>query len=172
MANTYTLIASSTVGAGGISSIDFTSIPGTYTDLQLVLSLRYSGSDTSPTRVILNSTTANYSAKAVRGNGSSAISFSITNNEIGANSTGSSGASQTANTFANTSVYICNYTSSNNKSISTDFAQEANVTGAFIGAYAALWSNSAAITSISIAPDAGFTWVQYSSAYLYGIKNS
>ena len=33
MANTYKLIASNTVGSGGSSGIDFTSIPATYTDL-------------------------------------------------------------------------------------------------------------------------------------------
>ena len=42
MANTYELIASSTVGAGGASSIDFNSIPNTYTDLLVKLSGRSS----------------------------------------------------------------------------------------------------------------------------------
>jgi hypothetical protein len=40
MANTFTLIASSTVGSGGAASIDFTSISSTYTDLVVKLSLR------------------------------------------------------------------------------------------------------------------------------------
>jgi hypothetical protein len=35
MANTFELIASSTVGSGGAANIDFTSIPATYTDLCL-----------------------------------------------------------------------------------------------------------------------------------------
>ena len=37
---TYTLISSVTVGAGGASSIDFTSIPSTYTDLLVKISAR------------------------------------------------------------------------------------------------------------------------------------
>ena len=37
---TYTLISTVTVGAGGAASIDFNSIPGTYTDLLLVVSVR------------------------------------------------------------------------------------------------------------------------------------
>ena len=37
MANTYVLISSSTVGSGGAASIDFSSIPATYTDLVLKL---------------------------------------------------------------------------------------------------------------------------------------
>ena len=40
MATTFTKIASVTVGSGGASSIDFTSIPSTYTDLCVKLSTR------------------------------------------------------------------------------------------------------------------------------------
>ena len=40
MANTYVLIASSTIGSGGGSSFDFTSIPSTYTDLLVKYSCR------------------------------------------------------------------------------------------------------------------------------------
>ena len=43
MANTYTLIASSTAGSGGAAYIEFTSIPNTYTDLLVMLSLRTAG---------------------------------------------------------------------------------------------------------------------------------
>jgi hypothetical protein len=172
MANTFELIASSTVGSGGAASIDFTSIPSTFTDLNLVLSLRYSGADTSSINVAFNNSSSNYTGKAIRGSGSSVISFNISTNNIGGLGTGSSGASQTANTFANNSLYIPNYASSNNKSVSVDFVQEANVVGAFMGFYAALWSDSSAINSIYITPDSGTTWVQHSSAYLYGIIKS
>ena len=54
MANTYTLISSVTVGSGGASSIDFTSIPATYTDLCLVWSGRSAGSDVD-TKITFNS---------------------------------------------------------------------------------------------------------------------
>ena len=37
MATTFFKIASATVGSGGASSIDFTSIPQTYTDLVFVV---------------------------------------------------------------------------------------------------------------------------------------
>ena len=37
MANTYVAIATVTVGSGGAASIDFTSIPATYTDLVVKL---------------------------------------------------------------------------------------------------------------------------------------
>jgi len=40
MANTYTLIASSTVGSGGAATVSFSSITATYTDLCLLASVR------------------------------------------------------------------------------------------------------------------------------------
>lgn len=171
MPNTMTLI-SSYAATGSVSSISFTSIPSTYTDLNLILSLRYSGSDTSSINVALNNTSANYSGKAIRGSGSGVISFSISSNNIGGNSTGSSGSSQTANTFASSSLYIPNYASSSNKSASVDFVQEANNAAAFNGMYSVLWADSTPISSIYITPDSTTNWVQYSTAYLYGIKNS
>ena len=42
MANTYIKIASNTVGSGGVSSITFSSIPQTYTDLVIKASVRTS----------------------------------------------------------------------------------------------------------------------------------
>ena len=61
MANTFQLISSTTVGAGGASSIDFTSIPSTYTDLVIKWSgrLTSTGGDASPwtaTGITLNAT--------------------------------------------------------------------------------------------------------------------
>ena len=169
---TFELIQSATVGAGGSSSINFTAIDSTYTDLYLFLSLRYSGSDTSSVNVKLNNTTSNYSGRAFRGNGGTTdtVYFTISTANIGGNSTGSSGSSQTANTWATARLYIGNYTAATAKDIATDFAQESNNASAFLGAYGTLWNDTTAISSIYIAPDTSTTWVQYSSAYLYGIK--
>ena len=172
MAITFELIQSATVGAGGSSSITFTGINSTYTDLYIFLSLRYSGSDTSSVNVALNNTTSNYQGRALRGGGGAtdSIYFTISTNNIGGNSTGSSGASQTSNTWATSRMYIGNYTAATAKDVEVDFAQEANNANAFLGTYGVLWNDSTAISSIYITPDSTTTWVQYSSAYLYGIK--
>jgi hypothetical protein len=171
MANTYELI-SSYAATGSVSSIAFTSIPATFKDLNLVLSLRYSLNDTSSVNVSFNDTTSGYSGVAVRGGGSgSPIGFTISTNNIGGNSTGSTGA-QTVDTFASSSLYIPNYASAKYKSVSVDFTQESNFAAAFMGFYGALWANNAAITSITITPDSGTNWLIHSTAYLYGIKNS
>jgi len=47
-----------------------------------------------------------------------------------------------------------------------------NATAAIAVLGAGLWSNTAAITSITLFPENGTAWVQHSSATLYGIKNT
>ena len=76
----------------------------------------------------------------------------------------------TASTFGNAEIYIPNYASSNNKSVSADFVSETNAADAIFGLTAGLWANTSAITSIKLTPAAAFA--QYSTATLYGIKNS
>ena len=85
MPNTYIKIASITVGSGGASSVSFTSIPSTYTDLCLLSSARTNRSDVSdPIKLNLNGDTgSNYPYKYLLGNstgsssGSGTAAFSI-----------------------------------------------------------------------------------------------
>jgi hypothetical protein len=167
MANTMTLISSVTVGAGGAASIDFTSIPATYTDLCIKASFRsdYSGQGIA-LRINPNSSGANMTAKVLLGSGSSASSFSDT---IAYAS--SVADTSTANTFGNVEWYIPNYAGSTNKSISVDFVTETNASAAIMGLSAGLWSITTAISSLSLLTTAG-NLKQYSTAYLYGIKNA
>ena len=170
MANTYTLIASSTVGAGGASSIDFTSIPATYTDLKLVVSARINEASTYGVTVLVkpNGATTNLSQRRLYGLGSGAPGSDTTTEwRMIAAST-----SQTASTFGNSELYIPNYAGSNNKSASGDNVSENNATDDFALLSAYLWSNTAAITSLTLTPNATHSFQQYTTAYLYGIKNS
>ena len=168
MANTYTLISSVTVGAGGASSIDFTSIPATYTDLLVKLSTRTTGAAVADVSLRFNSATTNYSYRDIEGNGSTAASYSGTS-FLWAGEANRGDA--TASTFANIEIYIPNYAGSTNKSISVDSVTENNGTLAYSDLIAGLWSNTSAITSISLLLSSG-NHAQYSTAYLYGIKNS
>jgi hypothetical protein len=168
MANTMTLIASSTVGAGGASAVTFSSIPQTYTDLQIYATGRVSTTPLSDLIVKFNGSSTGYTQKYIIGTGSSAVSGSQTYGQIGV----MGGSLTTANTFSTNSTYIPNYTSSNYKSFSSDDAYENNATQAYSSFWANLWSNTAAITSLEISCTSGLTMVQYSSFYLYGIKNS
>lgn len=165
MPNTFELIASSTVGAGGAASIDFTSIPSTYTDLSIATSLR-NASTFGTVYVTFNSNTSSYSGRRLFVNLSS-----VSSDTVGRDMSVENPASFTASTFSNGNIYIPNYAGSTNKSVSLDWVTENNATNNYLGFVAALWSNSAAITSVSLAPAAG-TFAQYSTAYLYGVKNA
>lgn len=169
MANTMVKIQTITVGASPASSIDFTSIPQTYTDLKLVMSLRSTdtGVSTRYAAVSFNSNTSNYTYRRIYGNGSSAGSDNGSLRIIGT----IPGSTVTASVFGSLELYVPNYTSANNKSYSCDSVEENNATGAEQDMIAGLWSNSAAITSISLTSDTG-SFVQFSSATLYGIKKA
>jgi hypothetical protein len=170
MANTFVKISTVTVGSGGTSAIEFTSIPQTYTDLKILYSIRTTDNSVwYSSRITFNGTAfnVNSSQRGLYGTGSAAGSENYANSEfifVNGNNT-------TASVFGNAEINIPNYTSSNNKSISGDMVTENNSTSAITYLVAGLWSNSAAITSITLAPASG-TFVQYSTATLYGIKSS
>ena len=166
MAITYKKIASVTVGAGGAANIEFTSIPGTYTDLVLLSSTR-GVSGTVNYRVSFNGSTTGYTSKLLYGDGSSAASVNNAVTTAIDYSNYANASTETASTFSNNQVYIPNYAGSNNKSVSIETVRENNATAALVGMTAGLWSNTAAITSIKI--DGGTNYAQYSTATLYGI---
>jgi len=170
MANTYNAIATVTVGAGGASNIEFTSIPNLYTDLQILCSLKTSRTSAFDNfEMILNGNTSIiYSVRRLNGNGSTASSTSETDNKFDIVS-GINGA-YSSDAFSNVSVYLPNYASGNNKTASFDDVAEYNNTQGEITMMAGLFSNTSAITSIKL--QSGFNFVQYSTATLYGIKNS
>lgn len=165
MPDTFIKIASVTVGAGGATSIDFTSIPSTFTDLCLKISVRSNQANNANTlSITFNGSSANFTSRLIEGSGSSVSSFSSTNN-IG----NVQGTSTTSSTFSSVDVYIPNYAGSTNKSYSADGVTENNGATAYATLAAGLWSQTAAITSVGITINA---FVQYSTATLYGIKNS
>ena len=172
MPNTFTLIASSTVGAGGAADITFSSIPNTFTDLCVKLSGRTTGSLSRSESIYLQFngvTTSSYSYRFLQGSGSAASSGSGSTTFIYIGEQNQSPS--TASTFGNLEIYIPNYAGSTNKSLSVDAVQEDNQTQAYATFVAGLWSNTSAITSIKLYPTVS-TFAQYSTAYLYGVKNA
>jgi hypothetical protein len=170
MANTMTLISSVTVGSGGQTSIVFSSIPATYTDLLLKVSARTNASGAIYDDIFLtvNGQSAQQWREIYTINGSSATSSTSTAFALVSDATG---ASATASTFSNSEFYIPNYTSTGIKSISSDTVTENNATAANLNLAANTVTNGAAISSITLAAS-GNTFQQYSNFYLYGIKNS
>jgi hypothetical protein len=168
MATTFTLIDSYSVGAGGIASIDFTSIPNTYTDLCLKTSLRATA-DTVSAYLTFNGDSSNRTNRMLYGLGSGS----------GASEPGTTiyaygnvnASARTSNTFCNADYYIPNYAGSTYKSLSIDAAEENNGTLAFCSIVASLWSSTSAINRITLTSGLG-NFAQYSTAYLYGVKNA
>lgn len=174
MPNTYNKIASVAVGVAGAATMDFSSIPGTYTDLLLKITTRDTAAtaNTGAVKVTVNASATTYTNRNVRGAGtgtptsSSAVTTYI---DAGLGSTMPT-AGNTASTFSNIEIYITNYAGSTNKSFSVDAVGENNATAAYAGTLAGLWSTTSAITAISIAATTLFS--QYSTATLYGISNT
>jgi hypothetical protein len=165
----YNLIATTTVGSGGVSSIVFSGIPQTYTDLQLVYSARSSRAAVGDDGYVrFNSSSSNLSSLVLYGTGSSALSFYDGSIAYVAYFPANN---STASVFGNGSIYIPNYAGSTYKSISGDVVTENNAATAFQEMCSGLWSSTAAITSLAIFALNG-NLMEYSSASLYGIKNS
>lgn len=158
------------------SSIVFSSIPQTFTDLKLVVSGRCDRNVFSFSYVWLqfNGSSSGYTFRALQGDGSSVNSY--TQATISLTSAlafgGVSQTNNTASTFGNSEIYIPNYTGSTAKSASADGVNENNATNTTQQITTGLWSGTDAITSIEIKPwQSGtlFNWVSGSSATLYGI---
>ena len=171
MANTYTLIASNTLGSSA-ASVTFSSIPNTYTDLVLKCSTRWDGASSDrDINIRFNSDSAtNYSVTYITTNGGTTpASGRLSSSTQLSPSSASQGSTTTANTFSSIDIYIPNYNVAINKPISVFSATENNATGNFIVADAGLWRNTSAITSITLEIT---NFVSGSSFFLYGIKNS
>ena len=166
MATTYQIIASATVGAGGQATIEFTSIPATYTDLSLLFTARVT--DNYEIYFSFNNSTSNFTVRRLQGTGNDGVSSSTSSPRFAGFSVD---GAWTASTFSNNSVYINNYASSNNKSYSIDTVQERNEGYCFMNLATGLWSDSSAITSIKLTPNTN-SFLQHSTAYLYGISNA
>jgi hypothetical protein len=165
--NTFIKIQTITL-AGTQANIEFTSIPQTYTDLKVVMSGRVNAASTDETcKMTFNGITTGFSNRYVYSNGSSVSSGSDTQSFVFRVPSGNA----TASIFGSGEVYIANYTSANHKLFSDESVTENNATQSGMIFAQNLWANTAAITSITITPLNG-SFVQYSTATLYGIKSS
>jgi len=168
----FVLLEKITVGAAGASSVTFSGIPQTgYTDLVVKYTARSTyttfPSDAIDVRLTFNGSSSGYSERMLYGTGSAAASAATSGSFLNWAGTQTNTA-QTASTFASSEIYIPNYTSANNKSMSIDAVQENNATASAARLVASLWANSAAITSLTLSPDYG-NFAQYSTFYLYGV---
>lgn len=172
---TYSVIGSTiTVGSGNSSYLEFANIPSTYTDLIIL----FSGStnrgnlqaDGVAIRFNTDLTSGNYSAERLYSDGSGTMAQD--QNNAGAGLTNSTGSGSTSSSiFGNSSIYIPNYAgSSEKKTFLADGASENNG-GAYLNICGGMWNSTAAITNVRLYPETNATsWLQYTTATLYGIK--
>lgn len=171
MATTYTLINSYSVSAGGASNFDFTSIPNTYTDLLFIISARSSVAQLGASLYMrFNGGSTTNTSKNLYGNGTGAFSNASSDAWSGVDV---NGANASSGIFSNTQIYIPNYAGSSNKIWSAESTIENNATAAYCEIIAGQWASSTAISRVTFTiENASGNFVQYSSAYLFGIKNS
>lgn len=176
-AGDYESIATVTVGSGGASSIEFTSIPGTYQHLQVRAIWRCNETGNTRTNVMLEvngtATSSKYANHMLRGNGSAAQAFGFTSssdptNKIIANisiTTASAGAS----IFGAGIVDLLDYASTSKTRVFRTFSgADVNTEGSvYLGSL--LFDDTAAVTSLRLTVP-GFNFVQHTTAALYGIK--
>jgi hypothetical protein len=169
MSNNYILLDRIELNADA-ASVTFDNIPQSgYTDLKVVVSARTSRSGNPEDEVFIrfNGTTTGYSSRSLFGTGAATSSNTGGTAQINRTWTTANGA--TSNTFGSMDIYIPNYRGSQNKSVSVDAVSENNATTAYAVLTAGLWSNSAAITSITLLPEVGPNFLAGSTFSLYGL---
>ena len=176
----YESIATVSVGSGGASNVEFTSIPSTYKHLQIRAISRYTGYQNSGAAIYMQfntDTASNYSLHRLLGyanlseNGTSAASLaSQTYMQCGYTTGGTAGG--TTNMFGAQVTDILDYADTNKfKTIRTLGGYDSNTDTGYrsIGIHSGNWRSTSAVTSIKLFPETD-TWSQYSSFALYGIK--
>lgn len=158
MAATYEPIASTTLGSA-VTTVTFSDIPGTFTDLVIVAAVK--GSASAYPRIQINGSGANLSRLWLAGNGSSASSSKSSDNYI----VGGLYWNTADNAFT-TITHIFGY--SNTTTFKTLLTRASN---ASVGVEAVVntWRTTSAITSFSYYASSGNLAIG-STFSLYGIK--
>jgi len=173
VATDFQSIATVAVGAGGVSSVSFTSIPSTYTHLQLRAISRdgAAGSAGTPIYFRWNSNTSNYAFHYLYGNGTSAAAQAYTGQAYAQAGFAAPGSAP-ANVFGAYVMDILDYSNTNkNKTFRTLSGYDSNSgsTNDLVTFESSWVADTTAISSITIFPGSG-NIAQYSHFALYGIK--
>jgi hypothetical protein len=164
MPNTYEAIATNTVAGTSTTTITFSSIPSTYTDLVIVA--QYKAVSNNYLMVRLNGDTAsNYSRTEMQGNGSSISNYNGSNEAYAYISSIYAQASELGTFILNFNNY------SNTIANKTILSRGNNAVSSAGGASAVvnLWRSNAAIDTILLTP-IGSGFDVGSTFSLYGIK--
>lgn len=170
--SSYESIATVTVGAGGSSTITFSSIPSTYTHLQLRILGKNNAADNGAWNIFLNfnsSASTSNTFHYLLGDGASVSAGASTGNT---HCIAGVFAGSTTTTFSNSIIDILDYKNTNKyKTIRSLNGVDFNGSGS-MRFYSNLWQSTQAISSIDITSEGSKTITQYSHFALYGIKGS
>lgn len=166
----YESIATVT-SAGSAGDITFTSIPATYTHLQIrgILRTNDTGGFNNQGMRFNSDTGSNYKSHYLRGDGTSATAGVVVGSTNFNDFMRAASASMTAGIFAAVVMDILDYADTNKyKTFRVLQGGDANGSG-ILGLHSGVWMSTSTINSITISPSGG-TAIQYSSFALYGIK--
>ena len=163
MPATYEPIATTTLGSAS-ATITFSSIPATYTDLRLIFTFTQSIAQFGPFLTFNNDSATNYSQTKLAGNGTSALSARVANNNwISPYQVTNSTTIPSFLTFD-----IFSYAGSTFKTVLINNNQDQNGSGA-VSNFVGLWRSTAAINRLDLQVTSG-TFNTGTTATLYGIK--
>ena len=158
--------------SGTVANITFSSIPQTYTDLLLVFAGRFSlSAQAQIVRLQFNDSSSGYSFKYLEAYGAGISAGNTFGGGAYIYGGYVNGTNATSSVFTSNTIYIPNYTSSYNKSVNIEATAESQSVTGYTNSIGGLWSNTAAITSLTLTPDTG-SFTQYSTAHLYGISKA
>lgn len=161
---TYEPIATNTLGSA-TSTITFSSIPATYTDLRIVIVATGDSASSGQIRFNGVSTGGTYSSTYMYGNGTSVLTSNRTARDGGIDFFEGS-VSTTVPTFS--TIDIFSYAGSTYKTCLITGSLDQNGSGQaerIVG----LWSSTAAITTVALRGN-GMNWAAGTRATIYGIK--
>jgi hypothetical protein len=161
----YESIQTVNVGSGGTTTITFSSIPSTYSHLQVRVIARSTGTSLAGLYMSINSSVDPVIGHYLVGDGSTVTAAANGNKQYG----WAIGSSQLANTFTAEVIDILDYANTNkNKTVRSLAGYELNGSGG-IALFSGLFNTTVAINALNIYLPTG-NLAQYSSFALYGIK--
>ena len=176
--SSYESIATVTVGSGGSSSVTFSSIPATYTHLQIRCISRsaLNSSEIDSLAIRFNSDSGNnYAYHSLRGDGASATASGAASQPAGIIG-GEPSNTHTSGIFGAYVIDILDYANTNKyTTVRALGGVDTNNTGTEKGQIrlqSTLWLSTSAISTITFASGGSFnrSLVEYSQFALYGIK--
>jgi hypothetical protein len=174
-AGDFESIATVSVGSGGAASVTFSSIPATYTHLQVrcLMKKAGAGNDSFSLLTFNNDSGLNYASHYLLGTGAAvaAGANAPSVNSIFAGVTWGTGSSVSASAFSTAIIDVLDYAATTKyKTARTLTGIDGNGAGQ-VDLTSGLWMNTAAINRLDITGNGG-NFNQYSSFALYGIRSA